>query len=290
MEKIKTLSDAINWAKEGGVALGHFNISDSTQLNGIAKAAWDARVPVIVGVSEGERDFLGGNKVVPMVRAAREEFGIPIFANADHVHDVEGCKRAIDWGFDSVIFDGSKLPMEENVAMARKVVAYANESGREVIVEGEVGYIGTSSKLLDDIPEDVLTDALPSSADVKKYVDETGVTAVAPAVGNLHGMLKGRANPSLRIDLIREISGAVGIPMVLHGGSGLSNEDFKEAILAGMRIVHINTEIRLAYRKGIEEALADNKEEIAPYRYLGRGRDVLSEVVKKRLLLFSAKA
>ncbi|MAJ97631.1 MAG: tagatose-bisphosphate aldolase [Parcubacteria group bacterium] len=282
-----TLKEVMQDAFERKVAVGHFNISDSNQLNGIAAAARELSVPVIIGVSEGEAEFVGLKKAVAMVRAAGEEFGINIFINADHAHSVEGCKRAIDAGFDSVIFDGSKLPLVKNIASMKEVVGYANQSGREVMTEGEVGYIGTSSKILDDIPDDVVASVLPTPDNVASYVQETGVTAVAPAVGNLHGMLKGRSNPALNIELIQNMRAATDVAMVLHGGSGLTDDDFRAAIAAGMNVIHINTEIRVAYRKGIEEALAANPNEVAPYRYLNGGRDALQTVVRERLKLFN---
>ena len=285
---MKTLRECTREAREGGYALGHFNISDSTQLNAIAAAAREVGMPVVIGVSGGEREFVGGRKAAAMVAAARDEFGIDIFLNADHAHEVDACKSAIDAGFDSVIFDGTKLSLEENKAKTQEVVAYARESGRDVIVESELGYIGTSSKLLDDVPEDVVLDSLPTADDATQFVNDTGVDALAPAVGNLHGMLKGRSNPSLQIELIERIRTALPeIDLVLHGGSGLTDEDFQKAIAAGMNVVHINTEIRLAYRKGIEEGLAANAEEIAPYRYLNHGRDAMQEVVTNRMKLFS---
>ena len=284
---MKTLKEVMQDALAHKVAVGHFNISDSNQLNGIAAAARELSVPVIIGVSEGEAEFAGLKKAIAMVRAAGEEFGIDIFINADHAHSVEGCKRAIDAGFDSVIFDGSKLPLTKNIASMKEVVEYANGSGREVITEGEVGYIGTSSKMLDDIPDDVVASALPTPDDVVSYIRETGVTAVAPAVGNLHGMLKGRSNPSLNIELIQNMRAATDAGMVLHGGSGLTDHDFRAAIAAGMNVIHINTEIRVAYRKGIEEALAANPDEVAPYRYLNGGCDALQAVVQERLRLFN---
>jgi fructose-bisphosphate aldolase, class II len=286
---MQTLREILDDASAKKVAVGHFNISDSNQLNGIAGAARDLDVPVIIGVSEGEREFVGGKKAVAMIAAVREEFGIPIFLNADHAHSIEGCKSAIDEGFDSVIFDGTKLSPGENKKSTKEVVEYARKSGRDVIVEAELGYIGTSSKVLDDVPDDVVLDALPSAEDAAEFVSDTGVDALAPAVGNLHGMLKGRSNPSLNIELIAEIREAVSddISLVLHGGSGLTDDDFKKAIEAGMNLVHINTEIRVAYRKGIEAKLKENPDEVAPYRYLNGVRDALMEVVTKRLKLFN---
>jgi ketose-bisphosphate aldolase len=286
---MQTLREVLDDASAKKVAVGHFNISDSNQLNGIAGAARDLNVPVIIGVSEGEREFVGGKKAVAMIAATREEFGISIYLNADHAHSVDRCKTAINEGFDSVIFDGTKLTAGENKKNTKEVVEYARNSGRDVIVEAELGYIGTSSKVLDDVPEDVLLDALPSAEDAAEFVSDTGVDALAPAVGNLHGMLKGRSNPSLNIELIAEIREALGsdISLVLHGGSGLTDDDFKKAIEAGMNLVHINTEIRVAYRMGIEAKLAENPDEVAPYRYLDGGRDALMEVVTKKLKLFN---
>lgn len=285
---MKTLRECMHDALVNAYALGHFNISDSNQLNGIAAAAREVNVPIIIGVSEGEREFVGGKKAVAMVRAASEEFGIPMFLNADHAHDVAGCKSAIDSGFDSVIFDGTKLSLEENIANTKEVVAYARASGRDIIVESELGYIGTSSKLLDDVPEDVVLDSLPTPEDAHSFVSETGVDALAPAVGNLHGMLKGRSNPSLQIDLITRIREALPeVGLVLHGGSGLTDDDFRSAIRAGINVVHINTEIRVAYRKGIETALAEKPDEVAPYRYLNGGRDAVQHVVTERIRLFN---
>lgn len=287
---MQTLREILDDASAKKVAVGHFNISDSNQLNGIAGAARDLNVPVIIGVSEGEREFVGGKKAVAMVAAAREEFGIPIFLNADHAHSTENCKTAIDEGFDSVIFDGTKLSPGENKKSTKEVVEYARKSGRDVVVEAELGYIGTSSKVLDDVPDDVVLDSLPSAEDAAEFVSDTGVDALAPAVGNLHGMLKGRSNPSLNIELISQMREAVSddISLVLHGGSGLTDDDFKKAIEAGMNLIHINTEIRVAYRKGIEAKLAEKSEEVAPYRYLDGGRDALMKVVKKRLKLFNS--
>lgn len=289
---MKTLKEVMSIALQNGVAIGHFNISDSNQLNGIAAAAQSLKVPVIIGVSEGESKFVGLKKMVAMVKATGEEFDIAIYTNADHTHSVDGCKLAIDAGMDSVIFDGSKLSVEENIESTKAVVAYANKVSanrrREVIVEGEVGYIGTSSKMLDEIPDDI-SDSLPTPEDVKNFIDQTGATAVAPAVGNLHGMLKGRANPALNIELVKSMRNVLdeATGMVLHGGSGLTDEDFTAAIAAGINVVHINTEIRVAYRKGIEAALAENPDEVAPYRYLNGGRDALQEVVTARLALFN---
>lgn len=285
---MKTLREALDWAKEKGVALGHFNVSDSTQYRAIIAAAQELSVPVIIGVSEGEREFIGEHEVAALVAAARAQ-GIPVFLNADHTHTVEGCKGVIDAGFDAVIYDGAKGSLEENVAQTQEVVAYAGSSGREVLVEAELGYIGTSSRLLDEVPDDVVLSALPSAETAASFVAATHVDLLAPAVGNIHGMLRGRSNPALSIEHVTAIAGAVTVPLVLHGGSGITDDDFRAAIAAGMRIVHINTEIRAAYRGGIETGLAADKDEISPYRYLAPGYEAVKQKVLERLRLFSTR-
>ena len=284
-----SLRDVIEEAESKKVAVGHFNISDSTQLWGIFRAAKNLNVPVIIGTSEGERDFIGARQVVALVTSIREEYNYPIFINADHHYSLESVKEAIDAGYDAVIFDGSKVTHKENVSIMKACVEYARASGRNVLVEGELGNIGQSSKLLEAIPEgaEITKEMMTKPDELKAFVEETGVDLVAPAVGNLHGMLKHGKNPNLSIERIQELREAGGVPMVLHGGSGISDEDFRKAIVAGMCIVHINTEIRKAYRDGIEEALGDNPDEIAPYRFMKRGRSNLEAVVSKRLKLFN---
>lgn len=286
---MKTLRESVWESREKGVAVGHFNISDSEQCRGIFEAARELNLPVIIGTSEGERDFVGVRQAVALVRSLREEHDYPIYLNADHTYSFERAKEAIDAGYDAVIIDGTKIPLGENIAMSKQTVEYARASGRDVLVEGEVGFIGASSKLLDALPEgaEISEDTITKPEELKQYVEQTGVDMVAPAVGNVHGMLKSGGNPHLFIHRIAELRTAVEAPMVLHGGSGTSDQDFVDAIKAGIAIVHINTEIRVAYRKGIEEAFQKNPDEIAPYKFMKSGQDALKEVVKRRLGLFN---
>lgn len=293
---MKTLREVIAEARAKKTAIGHFNFSDSEQLNAIFGAARELSVPVLVGVSEGERDFIGPGEAVALVRNLRETHNYPIYLNADHTYSPERVKEAIDVGFDSVIFDGAKLPLEENIGITKECVAYAREKsasqGVDILVEGELGYIGTSSKVLDVLPEGaaLTRERMTQPDELKKFVAETGVDLVAPAVGNIHGMLRGAPNPRLDIGLIEELARIGGVPLVLHGGSGIRDEDFKKAIQAGVAIIHINTEIRLAYRKGVEAGLAKDPDEVAPYRFMKEGADGVREVVSARLKLFSGLA
>ncbi len=288
---MKTLREVIKNADENKIAVGHFNISDSEQLWAIFNAARGQNVPIIIGTSEGERDFIGVRQAVALVRSLRDEYEYPIYLNADHTYSFDRVKEAIDAGYDAVIFDGNKVSHEENVIITKQCVEYARESGREVLVEAELGNIGMSSKMLDEIPEgaEVTEDMMTKPEDLKSFVQETGVDLIAPAVGNLHGVLKGGRNPNISPSRIKELREAGGVPMVLHGGSGITDEGFVEAIKSGISVIHINTEIRLAYRKGIEEALHENKDEIAPYRFMKKGLSSVEGVVESRLRLFSGK-
>ncbi len=288
---MKSLREVIADAEAQKVAVGHFNVSDSSQLWGIFNAARALDLPVVIGASEGERDFIGVRALVAMVKAIREEFDYPIYTNADHTYSFDRVKEAIDAGFDAVIYDGNKVSHEENLEITKQCVEYARAQDRDVLVEAELGNIGMSSKLLDGIPEgaEITDDMLTLPEELAEFVAHTGVDLIAPAVGNLHGMMKHGNNPRLNIERIAQLRAAGGVPMVLHGGSGITDEDFVSAIQAGIGMVHINTEIRKAYRDGIAAYIAENPDEIAPYRYIQAGRDALQAVVDGRMRLFNSK-
>ncbi len=282
-----TLREEIAEAKDENRAIAHFNVSDSTQLSGVLRAARRAEEPVIIGVSEGEGEFIGLTAIAALVRAARDG-GQHVYLNADHSYSLERAKAAIDAGFDAVIIDGAKLSFEENMEMTRATVAYARGNEREVLVEGELGYIGTSSKILDKLPEGVAVteESMTSPEELSRFVAETGVDLIAPAVGNVHGIIA-TGDPRLSITRINALVGASTVPLVLHGGSGTTEEDFRSAVKAGIRIIHINTELRVAYRKGIEESLKNDPKEIAPYKFLSGGRDAVEKVAYERIMLFA---
>ncbi|MCX6703780.1 MAG: class II fructose-bisphosphate aldolase [Candidatus Zambryskibacteria bacterium] len=286
---MKTLREAVQEAEEKKVAIGHFNISNLEGLWGVFRAAQSLNVPVIIGVSEGERDFMGVRQVKALVDSIQKEYDYPIFLNADHTYSFERVKEVIDAGYDSVIFDGANISFEENVRLAKQCVDYARACGRDVLVEGELGFIGQSSKILDEIPEGVSFDdaSLTSPSKAKEFIELTGIDMLAPAVGNVHGMLRGGVDPKLRIDVVKSIKEAVGVPLVLHGGSGNSEEDFKQAIANGVSIVHINTEIRVAYKKGLQLALQENPDEVAPYKFLRQAVKEVQTVAEAKLRMFN---
>lgn len=281
---MNSLRQYVQEARSKGIAIGHFNVSTLDGIWAVADAAKELGVPVIVGVSEGERDYVGVRAAVGIIKSIREERGQAIFLNADHTYSFERVKEAIDAGFDSVIFDGAQLSLEDNIASAKKCVEYARASGRDVLVEGELGFIGTSSKLLDAIPAGAAVGEamMTKPEDAKRFVAETGVDMLAPAVGNIHGLVKG-GEPALNIGRVKEVSAAVGIPLVLHGASGNTAEDIRGTIANGVGIVHVNTELRVAYRSGLVLALAQDPKEVSPYKYLKPAKLAMQKVVADKL-------
>lgn len=281
-----TLRETIADYKARGKALAHFNFSDSNQLRAIADAAKETGLPVIVGLSEGERDYFGFSLANALVTRYRE-MGVSIFLNADHTYSTELVQRAITVGADSVVVDGAKLGFEENLLMLTTCVKYARASGRDIIMEGELGYIGQSSKPLDELPEGVTIENLTTVEDAVRFVRESGIDCFAPAVGNVHGMLKNAKEPKLHPDRVKEIAEATGVPLVLHGASGNTEEEILECIKAGVAIVHINTELRVMYRKALEKSLGANAQEVAPYKYLTPVVTELKDYVAHKLRIFA---
>lgn len=285
---MKTLREYIAEAEKNKVAIGHFNIANIEMIHAVFNSAKKLGAPVIIGVSEGEREFFGTKQIVAVIKSIRKEENYPIFLNADHTYSFAKVKEAIDSGFDSVIFDGAKLSQEENMKISKQCVEYAREVNPEILVEAELGYIGQSSKVLDGIPEGVdLKLGLTSPEEAKEFVERTGIDLFAPAVGNIHGMMRVGHDPRLDIPRIKEIRKLAGVPLVLHGGSGTEDEDFVKAIDAGISIIHISTEMRVAYREGIEETLSENKNEVAPYKYMQLPVHEVERVVEARLKLFN---
>lgn len=286
---MQTLREVIEHAKEKGTAIGHFNVSELTALKAIFEAARELGLPVIIGVSEGEREFIGTHAAAALVRSVREEFDYPIFLNADHTHSFEKALVAARAGYDAVLFDGGELPWEENIAQTKRVVQELKTINPAILIEGELGYIGTSSEIFSEIPKGaaITPGDLTTPEQAKMFVEHTGVDLLAPAVGNIHGMFANAPNPALDIARIAAIKEAAGVPLVLHGGSGTSDSDFTAARNAGISIVHINTEIRLAWRRGLEEGLKANPTTVAPYKILPGAVAAVKAVVKNRLVLFS---
>lgn len=287
---MKSLKEVLEEAKTKNIALGHFNISDLTALQAIFESAQELSLPILIGVSEGEEKFIGRKTVVSLVRSLREEYNYPIFLNADHSHSFERVKEVVEAGFDSVIFDASKLGFEENVRQTKEVVDWVRANHPNVIIEGELGYIGSASEVQKEIPAGAALEEkdLTSPEQAKEFVEKTGVDMLAPAVGNIHGIIVADGfEERLNVNRVKAIREAVSIPLVLHGASGLPAEDFRAGVQAGINLIHINTEIRVAWRKGVEEGLKNNPGEVAPYKILPLAKEQVKRVVSEKLRLFT---
>ncbi|MDO8518415.1 MAG: class II fructose-bisphosphate aldolase [bacterium] len=289
---MQTLREIIAEFKNSHKALGHFNFSDSNQLKAIASAAKECNLPVVVGLSEGERGYFPLRDARALVDLYRAQ-GIQIYLNADHTYSVEKVEQAIADGVDSVVVDGAKLPFEKNVALLKECKALALRSlgevgsGRDVLVEGELGYIGTSSSVMDTLPEGVAIteEMMTKPEEAAAFVQQTGIDLFAPAVGNIHGIVKS-GQPKLSIVRIAQLAGAVSVPLVLHGGSGSSDEEFVQAIKAGIVMIHINTDLRVLYRDSLKATL-DTTQETTPYKFLAPSVAAMQAFVAQKIKLLA---
>jgi fructose-bisphosphate aldolase class II len=282
--------DLINEYKRNGKAIGHFNISNLDQARAIAQVAEELNQPVIIGASEGERGYMGTQMIRTIVDELNQEYNVPIFLNADHTYSLEKVQEVVEAGYDSVIVDGAKLPYEENVALVKSCVDYVRmyeaKTGKRVLVEAELGYIGQSSSLNSSLPEGVTEANLTTPEQAKDFVLRTGIDMFAPAIGNVHGMLIDAEEPALHIDRLKDITKAVDVPLVLHGASGNTDADLMGSIDNGVAIIHINTEIRKAFRDGEMQYLAEHPNEVAPYKFGQEGQDEMKKVVRSKIELY----
>jgi ketose-bisphosphate aldolase len=287
---MRTLREVLEQTQKNGVAVGHFNIADLVLLKAVFTSAQELNVPIMVGVSEGERELMGVRQVAALVRSLQEEFDFPIFLNADHTHSLAKAIEAARNGFDAIVFDTSELPFEENVRQTKEAVEVLKSINPAILVEGEIGNIGTGSEIHEQAPD--LSRFLTTPEQAKQYVESTGVDILAPAVGTMHGMLKsmvqGETKKHLDITRIGQIKSAARVLLTLHGGSGTEDEDLRKAIAAGINIIHINTELRVAWRRGLEEGLAKRPQEVAPYKILPFAVESVKQVVLSRLRLFNS--
>jgi fructose-bisphosphate aldolase, class II len=282
-----SLRDVLTRLETEGAALGHFNVADQVLLKAVIAAAAETKLPVFVGASEGEREFFGARQLAALVKSVREEFDVPVFLNADHTHSLAKALEAANAGFDAVGVDFSALPFEENVARTKETVQAIKAVNPAILAEGEIGNIGTGSEIHDTAQGD---HRLSTSEEARQFVEATGVDILAPAVGNMHGMLKsmvqGKAKKHLDVERIAQIKQAAGVFLTLHGGSGTEDEHFRKAIAAGINIIHINTELRVAWRESLGESLARDSNEVVPYKILRPVVDSVKQVVSSRLRLF----
>jgi fructose-bisphosphate aldolase class II len=284
-----TLRDVLTGLETEGAALGHFNVSDQVLLKAVVAASAETTIPVLVGASEGEREFFGTRQLGALVKSIRQDSGLPIFLNADHTHSLAKAVEAANAGFDAVTIDFSALPFDQNVAQTKEAAEAIKSVNRAILAEGEIGDIGTGS----EIKETAQGGKLSTPEEARQFVEATGIDILAPAVGNMHGMLKsmvqGKAKKHLDLERIAQIKQAAGVFLTLHGGSGTDDEHFRKAIAAGINIIHINTELRVAWRESLDKSLARDSNEVVPYKILRPVVDAVKQVVSSRLRLFQGQ-
>jgi fructose-bisphosphate aldolase class II len=269
-------------AKSEGYAVGQFNLNNLEFTQAILQAAQAENSPVILGVSEGAARYMSGFKtVVKMVEGLMEDLKVtvPVAIHLDHGSSFEKCKEAIDAGFTSVMIDASHHTFEENIEITSKVVDYAHSKG--VSVEAELGTVGGQE---DDVIADGVIYADPKECE--ELVKRTGIDCLAPALGSVHGPYKGE--PNLGFTEMEEIGKITGLPLVLHGGTGIPTKDIQRSVSLGTAKINVNTENQISSAKAVRESLAANPEEYDPRKYLGPAREAIKTTVIGKIREFGS--
>jgi fructose-bisphosphate aldolase class II len=267
---------------KNGYAVGQFNINNLEFTQAIIEAANEERSPVILGVSEGAMKYMGLEYTVAMARVAAETSKVPVILHLDHGPNLNVVMKCIRAGFSSIMIDASHYALEQNIALTKQVVELCHPLGIEV--EGELGRIGGTE---DDLTVDERDATLAIPAEAKRLVEESGIDALAPAIGSAHGVYVGK--PELAFDRLSEIRDIVkGTPLVLHGGSGIPDEDIRKAISLGVAKINVNTENQIAATNTIREIFGNDQKVYDPRKYLGPARAAIKEVVKEKMRLFGS--
>lgn len=298
-----TTTEMFKKAYEGGYAVGAFNVNNMEIVQGITEACQELNSPVVLQVSKGARAYANHTYLVKMVEAAIINCpDIPIALHLDHGPDFETCKACIDGGFSSVMIDGSSLPFEENIAMAKKVVEYAHAHG--VVVEAE---LGTLAGVEDDVSVSAEDSSYTRPEDVQEFVEKTGCDSLAIAIGTSHGAYKFKpgTKPQLRFDILEDVAKRLpGFPIVLHGSSsvpqefvkkinehggampdaiGIPEEMLREAAKMAVCKINIDSDLRLALTAGIREHMMAHPDHFDPRQYLSPARAYVKDVVKHKI-------
>jgi fructose-bisphosphate aldolase class II len=275
------VEDLLRKAQEGDYAVGAFNCNNMEIVQAIVAAAEKENAPVIMQASQGAIKYAGLDYITTMAKLAAGKAKVPVALHLDHGTSFEQCIQCIRAGFSSVMIDGSKLPLQENIALTRRVLEVARACG--VSVEAELGKIGGTEDDISVSERDALfTD--PGEAD--EFVRETGVGSLAVAIGTAHGQYKGV--PELDFARLEKIIALVKIPIVLHGSSGVPDEAVRKAISLGVCKVNIDTNIREAFVAAARKVLEENPREIDPRKMLGPAREAATEVIRDKIRIFGS--
>lgn len=273
----EVLTDGLN----KGYAVGQFNVNNLEFLQAIIEVAEEERSPVILGVSEGAMKYMGLEYTVALAKAAAEKATVPVILHLDHGSSYQVVLKCIRAGFSSIMIDASHYPLEENIAKTKEVVDACHVLG--IDVEGELGRIGGTE---DDLTVDERDASLARPDEAVRLVKETGIDALAPAIGSAHGPYKGK--PELAFDRLAEIRDLTRIPLVLHGGSGIPDEDIRKAISLGVSKINVNTENQIAFTAKVREILKNDEKVYDPRKILGPAREAIKQVVREKIRLFGS--
>lgn len=272
-----TLKEIIGMAEKGNFAVPAFNVYNTETIMGVAKAAEEAKAPVIIQVYPRLINEEVGYYICPAIVAAARAATVPVCFHLDHGPSELEVQRALRWGASGIMYDGSVHPLEENIEKTKHIVEICNTVG--VSVEGELGHIGS----VNDDAMDEFTDP----AEAAEFVEKTGVNCLAVLIGNAHGHYK--KTPNLDINRVKEIREATGgIPLVLHGGSGIPDEQVKEAINAGIRKMNIGTDVCCAFAKGTKETLDDPERSLAIDIFMKHPIETVKELALEKIRLVGA--
>lgn len=275
------VDDLLAKAEKEGYAVGAFNANNMEIVQAILYAAEQEKAPVIMQASQGAIKYAGLEFITGLVKTAAESTAVPIALHLDHGTDFEQVIRCIRSGFSSVMYDGSKLPLDENIDMTRRVLAIANAIG--VSVEAELGKIGGTE---DDIHVSEKEAMYTDPEEAKFFVEQTGIKSLAIAIGTAHGQYKGE--PRLDFERLEKIKKMVQIPIVLHGSSGVPDETVRKAISLGVRKVNIDTNIREAFVSEMRRTMLEKPDEIDPRKILGPARDAAVAIIREKIRLFGS--
>ena len=280
---LENMVGMLNKAFKEHYAVGQFNINNVEWTSAILEEAEKTKTPVILGVTTSAAKYMGGwHTVVGMVKGLMEDLKItvPVALHVDHGPTVKDCKDAIDAGFTSVIIDASHYPLEENIRIVKEVTDYAHSRPNYVSVEAELGRVGGQEDFV------VAESAYAIPEECVRLVKETGVDCLAPALGSVHGPYHGE--PKLGFKEMKEIAGLVNIPLVLHGGSGIPNDQLRMAIDRGTSKININTECQMAWTKIVREVLSTNDKVYDPRKIIGPGRKGIKQVFIDKVTVFGS--
>lgn len=278
---LENMNNMLLKAKENKYAVPHFNINNLEWTRFILEECEELKSPIILGVSEGAVKYMGGyNVVADMVKALVTSLNItiPVALHLDHGSDFENCKKALDAGFTSVMIDASKHPLEENIRITKEVVEYAKKYNASV--EAEIGHIGGEE---DGVNGGIL---YADTNECIKLVNETKINALAPALGSVHGLYKGE--PNLEFNLMKEIGIKTNMPLVLHGGTGIPEHQIKKAIECGTTKINVNTELQIAWTKGVREFLNNDDKTYDPRKVIKSGESSMKQAIKDKVELFGS--